>query len=92
MWQSYGGSGNGGRQGRDGKPKQSPERRTMLAFIKKHKSEWESFQKTGRTRTNNGPDSVQVAWTCHVCSAQHHNLRKRTCRVCLAPRAAGTSA
>ena len=92
VWQSYGGKGSGGRQEQDDKPKQGPERRTMLAFIKKHKAEWEDFRRAGRTKGRGEPAYVQVAWTCHVCYAQHHNLKKRTCRVCLAPRDVGTYA
>ena len=92
MWQSYGGKGSGGRQVQDDKPKPDPERRTMLAFIEKYKTEWEDFRRAGRAKASGEPAYVKVAWTCHVCHAQHHNLKKRTCRVCLAPRDVGAYA
>ena len=90
VWQSCGGKGKGGKQVQDVKPKPDPERRTMLACIEQYKTEWEDFQRAGQARANGDPAyvsmQVKVAWTCQVCRAWHHNLKKSTCRVCLAPR------
>ena len=87
VWQSHGGKGSSGLQEKKVRPKKrSPERRAMLAFIKQHRTEWEDFQKAGQTRIRGEPAFVHVAWTCHACLTQHHNLKKPACRVCFTPR------